>query len=68
MILGLKQVGKIICVGIKIYAGFEAGGMRELNYKSCKAKIIYLGIEEGKKYGLPMQGLKPVRKIDYAKV
>ena len=51
-----------------VYAGFEAGGMRELKYNSCRAKIIYPGIEAGKKYGLSMQGLKPVRKIDYAKV
>ena len=42
--------------------------MRELKYKCCRAKIIYPGIEAGKKYGLYMQGLKPVRKIDYAKV
>ena len=42
--------------------------MRELKYKSCRAKIIYPGIEAGNKYGLSMQGLKPVRKFDYAKV
>ena len=42
--------------------------MRELKYKSCRAKIIYPGIEAGKKYGFYIQGLDPVRKIDYAKV
>ena len=56
LILRLKQVGKIVCVGIKtskkdVYAGFEAGKMRELKYKSCRTKIIYPRIETGKKYG-----------------
>ena len=51
-----------------VYAGFEAGRMRELKYKSCWAKIIYAGIEAGKKnclckglrivQGLPEQGNK----------
>ena len=31
-----------------VYAGFEAGRMRELKYKSCRAKIVYPGIEAGK--------------------
>ena len=30
-------------------AGFEAGRMRELKHKSCMGKIVYLGIEAGKK-------------------
>ena len=52
-ILGLKQVEKIVCLGIKpirkiVYAGFEAGRMRELEYKSCRTKIVYPGIESGK--------------------
>ena len=52
-ILGLKQVEKIVCVGIKpirktVYAGFEARRMRELKYKSCRTKIVYPGIESGK--------------------
>ena len=57
-ILGLKQAGKIACVGIKTskvrknYAGFEVERMRELKYKSCRAKIVYPGIEAGKKYCL----------------
>ena len=59
---GLRPVRKIV------YVGFEAGRMRELKYKSCRAKIVSPGIEAGKKYRLSMQGLKPVRKIVYAKV
>ena len=59
---GLRLVKKIV------YVVFEAGRMRELKYKNCRAKIVYPGIEAGKEYGLPMQGLKPVRKIAYAKV
>ena len=52
-ILGLKKVEKIVCVGIKTvrkmaYAGFEAGRMRELKYKSCRTKIVYPGIKAGK--------------------
>ena len=35
-----------------IYAGFEAGRMQELKYKSCQAKIFYPGVEAGKKYCL----------------
>ena len=35
-----------------VYAGFEAGRMPELKYKSCRAKIVYLGIETGKTYCL----------------
>ena len=35
-----------------IYAGFEAGRMRELKHKSYRGKIVYLGTEEGKKYCL----------------
>ena len=50
-----------------IYAGFKAGGMRELKCKSCKAKIAYPRIEAGKKI-LSMQGLKPITKVGYAKV
>ena len=50
-----------------VYAGFEAGRMRRLKHKSCRKKIDYLGTEGGKKT-LSMQGLKPVRKIVYAKV
>ena len=42
--------------------------MRELKYKSCREKIVYPGIEAGKKYGLSLQGLMPVRKIVYTKV
>ena len=52
-ILGLKQVGKIVCVGLRlvrkmVYAGFEAGRMRGWKYKSCRAKIFYPRIEAGK--------------------
>ena len=32
-----------------VYAEFEAGRMRELKYKICSAKIVYLGIEADKK-------------------
>ena len=32
-----------------IYAEFEAGRMRELKYKICRAKVVYLGIEADKK-------------------
>ena len=31
-----------------VYAGFEAGRMRELKYKSCRANIVYPVIEAGK--------------------
>ena len=31
-----------------IYVGFEAGRIQELKYKSCRAKIVYPGIEAGK--------------------
>ena len=51
--LGLKQVGKIVCEGIKtskmVYAGFEAGRRRELKLKCCRENIVCLGIEAGKK-------------------
>ena len=33
-----------------VYAGFEAGRIRELLYKICRRKIVYQGIETGKKY------------------
>ena len=55
-VLGLRQIGKIVCIGIKtskkFYARLEAGKMQELKYKSCRTKIAYLGIETGKKYCL----------------
>ena len=35
-----------------VYAGFEAGRMRELKYKSWRGKIVYPGIEASKKYCL----------------
>ena len=35
-----------------VYAEFEARRMRELKYKICRAKIVYLGIEANKKYCL----------------
>ena len=56
-ILGLKQVGKIVCVGMKtsnkndLYR-IETRRMSELEYKSCRAKTVYPGIEAGKKYCL----------------
>ena len=31
-----------------VYTGFEVGKIRELKYKSCRAKIVYSGIEAGK--------------------
>ena len=31
-----------------VFAGFEAGRMRELKFKSCRTKIVYSGIESGK--------------------
>ena len=34
-----------------VYAGFEAGRMRELKHKRCRGKIVYLGTEGGKRYG-----------------
>ena len=54
LILGLKQVKKIVCVGRRparkvVDAAFEAGKMQELKYKSCSIKINYPGIEAGKK-------------------
>ena len=54
--LALKQVGKIV-QGLRpvrnmVYAGFEAGGMRELKHESCRGKIVYIGIEAGKRYCL----------------
>ena len=30
-----------------VHAGFEAGRMRELKYKSCRANIVYPVIERG---------------------
>ena len=48
-IAGLKHVGKIFCVGIQTS---KAGRMRELKYKSCRAKIVYRGTEGDKKYCL----------------
>ena len=39
--------------------------MQELKHRSCRAKIIYPGIEVRRKDGLSMQGLKPVRKSVY---
>ena len=54
--LGLKQEWKIVqgSTGVRkmVYAGFEAGRMRELKHKSYRGKIVYLGTEEGKKYCL----------------
>ena len=54
--LGLKQEWKIVqgSTGVRkmVYAGFEAGRMRELKYKSYRGKIVYLEIETGKKYCL----------------
>ena len=32
-----------------VYARFEAGRMRKLKYKSCRAKIVYPGTEASKK-------------------
>ena len=52
--LGIEASGKD-CVGIirkMVYAGFEGGRMRDVKYKSCRAKMVYLGIEAGKKYFL----------------
>ena len=42
-----------------VYAGFEAGRMRELKYKSWREKIVYPGIEASKKYIL-CKGLRIV--------
>ena len=44
--LGLKQVEKILCVGLipvrkMVYSEFEGGGMWELKHKSCGGKFIY---------------------------
>ena len=54
--LVLKQEWKIVqgLTGVRkmVYAGFEAWRMRELKYKSYRGKIVYLGIEAGKKYCL----------------
>ena len=38
---GLRPVRKMV------YAGLEAGRMRELKHKSCRAKIVYPGIKAG---------------------
>ena len=48
-----------------IYAGFEAGRMQGLKYKSCRAKIFSRGWS---RYEISIQALKPVTKISYAKV
>ena len=52
-ILGLRKVGKIVWVRFKTSKKdglcFEARRMRELKYKSYKAKMDYLGIKASKK-------------------
>ena len=48
-----------------IYARFEVGRMQELKYKSCKD---FLSRGWSRYEILSIQGLKPVRKIVYAKV
>ena len=42
-----------------VYAGFEAGRMGELKYKSWREKIVYPRIEASKKYIL-CKGLRIV--------
>ena len=50
-----------------IYTRFEARRMRKLKCKSSRAKTFYPGVES-KQEILSIQGLKPVKKIVYAKV
>ena len=52
VILGLKQVGKIVCIGVKtnkkmVYAGFEAGRMwelKKLQSKDCLSRECSVSI------------------------